>query len=273
VPDAQADDKAPSPTAFLYEESSGVARIKLNRPERRNALTFETYEQLTDTFRKLAHRKQIRSILLSGSGRGFCSGGDHAEIIKPLLNSTAEEHLKFTTLTCNLIHAIRTIPIPVVAALHGAVVGAGAVIAAACDIRVAAEGTKVGFVFTKVGLSGADMGAAWLLPRIVGLGVATQWLMTGDIVSDEEAYKAGFFHEVIDAEQLENRASFWARKFVKSPRLALAVTKRMLNEEASMSLEEALKAEARVQAELMSNPSFNEGYKAFIEKREPRFED
>jgi len=272
VNDAQADPGIPAPTAFLYEEKDAIARITLNRPDRRNALTFDTYRQLTDTFQALASRGAVRSVLLSGAGGGFCSGGDHEAIIKPLLEMSPEEHLEFTRMTCDLIGSIRALPKPVVAALHGPVVGAGAVIAAACDIRVAARGTRLGFVFTRVGLSGADMGAAWLLPRIVGLGYATQWLMTGDLVGDEEAYRAGFYHEVIEPSQLSQRTTFWAEKLARGPARALAVTKRALDLEASMSLEEALAEEARVQAELMGERAFAEGYAAFKEKREPRFD-
>jgi len=271
VPDARAESALPSPSAFLYEESDAIARITLNRPDRRNALTLETYRQLTDTFKALGGRSQVRAVLLSGAGEGFCSGGDHEAIIKPLLQASPEERLAFTRMTCELIGSIRALPKPVVAALHGAVVGAGAVIAAACDIRVAARGTRLGFVFTKVGLSGADMGAAWLLPRIVGLGVATQWLMTGDLIGDEEAHRAGFHHEVIEPGQLEKRARFWAEKLARGPARALAVTKEMLDRECAMPLDEALAAEASVQAELMSEPAFAEGYRAFREKREPRF--
>lgn len=270
--DAQAEHGLPAPTAFLYEEKDRIARITLNRPERRNALTFDTYRQLTDTFKALAARRQVRVVLLSGAGAGFCSGGDHEEIIKPLLESTPEEQLKFTRLTCDLIGSIRALPKPVVASLHGAVVGAGAVIAAACDIRVAARGARLGFVFTRVGLSGADMGAAWLLPRIVGTGLATQWLMTGDLIGDEDAYRAGFYHEVVEAGQLGSRSLFWAEKLARGPARALAVTKGMIDREASMPLAEALAEEARVQGELMGEPDFAEGYAAFKEKREPRFD-
>jgi enoyl-CoA hydratase/carnithine racemase len=269
-------EKAPeeafaAPTAFLYEERDAVARITLNRPERLNALTFETYEQLTATFRALRGRTDVRAALLSGAGRAFCSGGDHEAIIRPLLDASPERHLEFTRLTCDLILAIRRLPLPVVAALRGAVVGAGAVIAAACDIRVAAEDTKVGFVFVKVGLSGADMGAAWLLPRIVGLGTATRWLMTGDLIDAPRARRAGFLTEVVKTENLAARAEHWAARLAAGPRRALAATKEQIEREPSMSLEAALDEEARVQARLMGEGDFREGYEAFRDKREPRF--
>ena len=259
------------PTSFLYEEKEGIARITLDRPGRLNALTFEVYEQLTATFRSLGSRPSVRAALITGAGRAFCSGGDHEAIIRPLLERTAAEHLAFTRLTCDLILAIRRAPVPVVAALHGAVVGAGAVIAAACDFRVAAENAKIGFVFVKVGLSGADMGAAFLLPRIIGLGEATRWLMTGEIIDAERALRAGFLTEVLPAEDLQEQALRWAARLAAGPRRALAVTKEQLNREMGLSLDEAFGEEARVQAELMGEADFREGYAAFAAKRDPEF--
>jgi enoyl-CoA hydratase/carnithine racemase len=261
-----------TPTSFRYEERDRVARITLDRPERLNSITFEVYEELTATFRALADRPPIRTVLLSGEGRGFCSGGDHDAIIQPLLDAGSERRLAFTRLTCDLILAIRKVPVPVIVALHGATVGAGAVIAAAADIRIAAEDLRLGFVFVKVGLSGADMGAAWLLPRIVGLGVATQWLFTGDLVDAIEARRAGFVHEVVPIQVLEARAAAWAERLARGPSRALAITKESLNREASMDLETALDHEARVQADLMGTAGFREGFLAFKEKREPRFD-
>jgi enoyl-CoA hydratase/carnithine racemase len=261
-----------TPTSFRYEERDRVARITFNRPERLNSITFEVYEELTAAFRELASRPSIRAVVLSGEGRGFCSGGDHDAIIQPLLDAGGERHRAFTRLTCDLILAIRKAPIPVIAALHGATVGAGAVIAAASDIRIAAEDLRLGFVFVKVGLSGADMGAAWLLPRIVGLGTATQWLFTGDLVDAVEARRSGFVHEVVPIQVLPARAAAWAERLSKGPARALAITKESLNREMSMDLETALDHEALVQAELMGTEAFREGYRAFKEKREPRFD-
>ncbi|HZE89894.1 MAG TPA: enoyl-CoA hydratase-related protein [Verrucomicrobiae bacterium] len=260
------------PKTFLYDERQRIARITLNRPDRRNALTFEVYEELTATLRGLASRDAVRAILLEGAGPAFCSGGDHDEIIAPLLAADAARRRAFTRLTCDLILAIRKLPKPVVAALHGATVGAGAVIAAASDIRIAAEDLRLGFVFVKVGLSGADMGAAWLLPRLVGLGTATQWLLTGEIVDAPAARRAGFLHEVVHPENLAARAWAWAEKLAKGPAGALAVTKESLNREASMDLETALSHEAEAQAALMGEGAFAEGFRAFKEKREPRFD-
>jgi len=272
VADSSPQIPIPDPTSFLYDEREGIARITLNRPERLNSITFEVYEELTETFRALSSRETIRAVILAGNGRGFCSGGDHDEIIQPLIEGDAARHHSFTRLTCDLILAMRQLPKPIVAALHGATVGAGAVIAAASDIRLGAEDLKLGFVFVKVGLSGADMGAAWLLPRIVGLGVATQWLFTGDLVDAKEARRRGFLHEVVPTHALAGRASAWAERLARGPARALAVTKESLNRELSMDLESALAHEARVQGVLMGTPAFKEGYLAFKEKREPKFD-
>jgi enoyl-CoA hydratase/carnithine racemase len=271
VPNEPHDAGGAAPAAFRYEERDAIAHVTLDRPDRLNALTFEAYEQLTATFRSMGERKGVRAVLLSGNGRGFCSGGDHEAIIKTLLDQTPEEHFAFTRLTCDLIQAIRRAPLPVVAALHGAVVGAGAVIASACDIRIAASGTKLGFVFVKVGLSGADMGAAWLLPRIVGMGRATRWLMTGEIVGAEEALAAGFHTEVVPPDALPARAGEWAARLAGGPGRSLAVTKVQIDREAAMDLDTALHEEARVQAELMGEADFREGYEAFTGRREPVF--
>jgi enoyl-CoA hydratase/carnithine racemase len=272
VPDAPSDDPIPAPRTFLYEERERVARITLNRPERLNALTFEAYEELTATLRALRTRDAVRAVLLSGAGKGFCSGGDHDAIIQPLLQAGPERQQAFTRLTCDLILAIRRIPKPVVAALHGATVGAGAVIAAAADIRIASDDLRLGFVFVRVGLSGADMGAAWLLPRIVGLATATQWLLTGDLIDAPGARRAGFLHEVVPGPNLAERSSAWAERLARAPARAIAVTKESLNLEASMDLESALAHEARAQGELMGGEAFREGYRAFKEKREPKFD-
>lgn len=272
MPSAPSDPPIPAPASFRYEERDRIARLTLNRPERLNSLTFEVYEELATTFRALRTRRAVRAVLLSGEGRGFCSGGDHDAIIQPLIESNPKRHRAFTRLTSDLILAMRRLPQPVIAALHGATVGAGAVIAAAADIRIAAEDLRLGFVFVKVGLSGADMGAAWLLPRIVGLGIATQWLFTGDLVDAGAARRAGFLHEVVPVHALDARAAAWADRMAKGPSRALAVTKESLNREWSMDLDSALDHEARAQAELLGTAAFKEGYHAFKEKREPEFD-
>jgi enoyl-CoA hydratase/carnithine racemase len=261
------------PQSFLYEHdaASSVAEITLNRPERLNALTFEVYEELARAFEALAAEDGVRAVLLSGAGRAFCSGGDVEDIIGALFGRGWEELHEFTRLTCRLILAIRACPRPVVAALNGTVAGAGAVVATACDFRVGAESAKIAFLFTKVGLSGADMGASWLLPRIVGLGRATELLMTGDFVDARRAEAIGLYHRVVpDGEALAAGREL-AERLARGPSAALAVTKDMLNREASMDLEAALRADGRVQASLMQGADFREAYDAFVARRKPTF--
>jgi enoyl-CoA hydratase/carnithine racemase len=261
-------------TSFRYEHDreTGVATITLDRPERLNALTFEVYEELERTFRTLDSESGVRAIVITGSGRAFCSGGDVEDIIGPLLERDAEGLLEFTTLTCDLIAAIRACRRPVIAALNGTTAGAGAVIATACDVRIASLGAKIAFLFTKVGLSGADMGAAWLLPRIVGLGRASEILMTGDFLDAAEAYRIGLYNRIVPEGEALAVARELAERLARGPSEALAVTKRALEEEGAMGLGDALSAEARAQATCMENPNFREAHAAFVEKREPRFE-
>ena len=262
------------PKSFLYEVDSGtgVATITLNRPDRLNALTFEVYEELRDVFRALDSEAGVRAIVITGSGRAFCSGGDVEDIIGQLFSRDAKGLLDFTWLTCDLILAIRLCRRPVVAGLNGTVAGAGAVIAAACDIRIAAESAKIAFLFTRVGLSGADMGAAWLLPRLVGLGRATELLMTGDFIDASRALEIGLYNRVVPADRVMAEAREFAARLARGPSKALAVTKDALNREAAMDLEQALELEAKVQAELMQHPNFRESYEAFKAKREPKFQ-
>lgn len=262
-----------APQSFLYalDRPTGVATITLNRPDRLNALTFQVYEELRDTFRALDTAQGVRAVIITGAGRAFCSGGDVEDIIGRLFERDAEGLLAFTRLTCDLILAIRQCRRPVVAALNGTVAGAGAVIASACDFRVAAESAKIAFLFTRVGLSGADMGAAWLLPRLVGLGYATELLMTGDFCDARRAHEIGLYHRVVTQDQVMAEARALAEKLARGPSPALAVTKDALNREAAMDLKTALELEAQVQAELMRHPNFRESYEAFVAKREPRF--
>ncbi len=261
------------PRSFLYEHDleSAVATITLNRPERLNALTFEVYEELRDAFRTLDRERGVRAVVLTGAGKGFCSGGDVEEIIGPLLEADAGGLLRFTRLTCDLVLAIRCCRRPVVAALNGTVAGAGAVIATACDLRVAADSARIAFLFTKVGLSGADMGAAWLLPRIVGLGIASELLMTGEFVTPEEAFRIGLYNRVVPQGQLADAARALAKRLARGPSEALGVTKESLDREASLDLPSALEAEARAQARCMQSQNFREAYEAFRGKRAPRF--
>ena len=262
-----------APQSFLYalDAATGVATITLNRPERLNALTFQVYEELRDAFRALDTEPGVRAVVITGAGRGFCSGGDVEDIIGRLFQRDAQGLLAFTRLTCDLIHAIRHCRRPVIAALNGTTAGAGAVIAAACDFRIAAEGAKIAFLFVRVGLSGADMGAAWLLPRLVGFGRATELLMTGDFIDARRALEIGLYHTVVAAEAVLAEARALAERLARGPSAALAVTKDALNREATMDLDAALELEAQVQAELMRHPNFRESYEAFVAKREPKF--
>jgi enoyl-CoA hydratase/carnithine racemase len=263
---------APKSFLFAVDPASAVATITLNRPERLNALTFEVYTELRDTFRALDTEPGVRAIIITGSGRAFCTGGDVQDIIGALFAHNYDGLLEFTRLTCDLILSIRQCRRPVVAALNGTVAGAGAVIATASDIRIAAENAKIAFLFTKVGLAGADMGAAWLLPRIVGLGHATELLMLGDFITAQRAAEIGLYHRVVPGERLMTEATEFATRLARGPSVALGVTKESLNREASMDLVSAMEAEAQAQAACMQNPNFREAFEAFRDKRLARFE-
>ncbi len=260
-------------TSFLYEldAKTSVATITLNRPERLNALTFEVYKDLRDTFQRLDTEPGVRAIVVTGAGRAFCSGGDVEDIIGALLGRDLTALQEFTRLTCDLILAMRRCRRPIVGALNGTVAGAGAVIAAACDIRVAAESAKIAFLFAKVGLSGADMGAAWLLPRIVGYGHATEMLLTGDFVDAKRAYEIGLYNRVVPQTQVLPEARTIAEKLARGPSAALGVTKQALEAEAALDFGAALVYEAEVQAQLMRGPNFREAHEAFRAKRDPKF--
>ena len=260
-----------NPQSFLYEERGSIALITLNRADRLNSLTFEVYRELTDTLAALRSRDEVRAVIITGRGRGFCSGGDVEDIIGELFKRDMNGLLEFTRMTCELIRNIRALQKPVIASLNGTVAGAGAVIALACDLRIAAQTAKIAFLFVKVGLAGADMGAAFLLPRIVGLSKATEMLYTGDFVSAEEAGRIGLYNRVVAADELEAETIRWAEKLAAGPAFALGMTKAALNRELDMSLEMALEAESAAQAICMLNPDFREAYQAFTEKRSPEF--
>lgn len=259
------------PKSFLYEEHEGIATITLNRPERLNAITFEVYHELTDFFIELRDQKNVRVVVITGAGRAFCSGGDVRDIIGELQGRDAEGLLNFTRLTCELIQNMRALPKPIIASINGTTAGAGACIALASDIRIAAEEAKIAFVFVKVGLAGTDMGATYLLPRIVGLSKATELLMTGDFISAEEADRIGLYNRVVPRHQLESTTQEFAEKLARGPALGIAKTKEMLNRELHMSFESALEAEAVAQALCMQTADFKEAHAAFIEKRPAKF--
>jgi enoyl-CoA hydratase/carnithine racemase len=260
-----------SPKSFLYEVREGVGWITLNRPERLNALTFEVYRELTDTFSALRNEKEVRAVVITGAGRAFCSGGDVRDIIGELFSRDMEGLLEFTRMTCALVRNIRALPQPVISSLNGTTAGAGACIALASDIRIASVEAKIAFLFVRVGLSGADMGAAFLLPRLVGLAKATEMLYTGDFISAEEAEKIGLYNRVVSSEALAAETHAWATRLARGPSFALAVTKEMLNRELNVSFDAALELEAQAQALCMQHPDYREAYEAFVEKREPVF--
>ena len=258
-------------SAIGYQVEADVATITLNRPERLNALTFEVYKELRDTFQRLDTEPGVRAIIITGAGRAFCSGGDVEDIIGALLGRDLKALQEFTRLTCDLILAMRRCRRPIVGALNGTVAGAGAVIAAACDIRIAAESAKIAFLFTKVGLSGADMGAAWLLPRLVGYGRATELLMTGDFIDAKRAHEIGLYNRVVPQDQVLAEARAVAEKLARGPSEALGITKQAIEAEAELGLEAALEYEADVQARLMQGENFRAAHAAFQAKREPKF--
>jgi enoyl-CoA hydratase/carnithine racemase len=226
---------------------------------------------MTDTMRGLASRPDIRAVVVTGTGRAFCTGGDVSDIIGDLLHRSPEGLLEFTRLTCDLVRAIRELPRPVVASLNGTVAGAGAAIATACDLRIAADTARIAFLFVRVGLAGADMGMAFLLPRLVGFGRATELLMTGEFTEPAEAHRIGLYNRVVPAGELAATTRETVDRLVRGPSEGLAMTKDALNRELHMDLRQALEHEARVQADLMRGEDFHEGFAAFREKRPPRF--
>lgn len=261
-----------TPRSFHYDESGPVATLRLDRPAHLNALTFEVYRELTETFRALAGRPSVRVAVITGTGKAFCTGGDVKDIIGELLPRDEAALREFTDMTCDLIRAMRALPRPIIASLNGTVAGAGAAIALASDFRVAADTARIAFLFVKVGLSGADMGAAHLLPRFVGLGRATELLMTGDFLDAAEAQRIGLYNRVVPADRLAAETAALADRLARGPAEGLAETKRALDTEMHMDLEAALKQEAAIQARLMTRPDFQEGFRAFVEKRPLRFE-
>ena len=260
------------PVSFLYEQDEhGVATITLNRPERLNALTFEVYRELTDLFFTLRDEESVRVVVITGSGRAFCSGGDVHDIIGELFSRNMEGLLEFTRMTCELIQNIRLLPKPVIASLNGTTAGAGACIALASDIRIASETAKIAFLFVKVGLAGTDMAASYLLPRVVGMAKATEMLFTGEFVSATEAERIGLYNRVVPADELNAVTNDFAQRLARGPAFALGKTKEMLNRELDMNLQNALECEAQAQAICMQHPDYREAYEAFVGKREAKF--
>jgi enoyl-CoA hydratase/carnithine racemase len=255
-----------------FEVADGVGTITLDRPERLNALTFEVYGDLRDLFAELAHRTDVRVVVITGRGRAFCSGGDVHEIIGALLDMDGKARLDFTRMTGAVVQNMRNCPLPIVAAVNGTAAGAGSVIALAADIRLVARSAKFAFLFTKVGLAGADMGSAYLLPRIVGFGRATELLLLGETVDAETAVAYGLASRVVDDEALASEAEALARRLADGPALAYANTKQLLTRELDLDLAGAIELEAQTQAALLGSRDHREFHASFVEKREPRWE-
>jgi enoyl-CoA hydratase/carnithine racemase len=256
---------------FGYEVANSVAVITLNRPATLNALTLDIYAQLRDLFADLREDEQVKAVILTGAGRAFCSGGDVYDIIGDVLERDMREHLEFCRMTGHLVRNMRLLPKPIIAAVNGLAAGAGAVMALACDLRVVAEGAKFAFLFTRVGLTGADMGAAYLLPRVVGQGRALELLLLGDDVDAPTAERFGLANCVVPAEQVLPTARALAERLVNGPTYALGLTKLMVNNEWTMDLGTALESEAQAQALMMMGADHRAFFEAFREKRTPVF--
>ncbi|QBS38382.1 enoyl-CoA hydratase family protein [Thermaerobacter sp. FW80] len=257
---------------FLWSVEGSVATITLNRPERKNALTFESYAELRDLFRALAYAVDIKVVVVTGAEGNFCSGGDVFEIIGRLVETDMPGLLRFTRMTGDLVKAMRHCPQPVIAAVDGVCVGAGAMIALASDIRLGTPRSRVGFVFTRVGLAGCDMGACTLLPWVVGQGRAAELLYTGRMMDGPEAERWGFFNRLLAPEELLPAAQSLALELAQGPTFALAMTKAMLHQEWNMGLDEAIEAEAQAQAICMATRDFTRGYQSFLAKGMPEFQ-
>ena len=260
------------PRHFLWQMEGEVAVIRLNRPERKNPLTFDSYAELRDTFRDLVYAEDVKAVVFASHGGNFCSGGDVHEIIAPLVERDMKGLLEFTRMTGDLVKAMIQCTKPVISAVDGICVGAGAIIAMASDIRFATPRASTAFLFTRVGLAGCDMGACAMLPRLIGQGRAADLLYSGRSMSAEEGHQWGFYNRLVDAEALEAEALAYATRLAKGPTFAHGITKTQLNQEWSMSLEQAIEAEAQAQAICMQTRDFERAYRAFAAKQKPVFE-
>ena len=259
-----------TPKHFRWRMEGDVGVVTLNRPERKNPLTFESYAELRDFFGNLKNEKKVKVVVITGAGGNFCSGGDVHEIIGPLTKMKLPQLLEFTTMTGNLVKAMRHCPQPIIAAVEGVCAGAGAILAMASDLRYAAPSAKVAFLFVRVGLAGCDMGACAILPRIIGQGRAAELLYTGRSMSAEEGLAWGFFNRVADP--VLDPSMVTAKELAAGPTLAHAVTKKMLHQEWNVSVDQAIDMEAVAQAELMQTKDFHRAYEAFAAKRKPVFQ-
>lgn len=258
------------PKHFLWEVRDGVATVTLNRPERKNPLTFDSYDELRDTFWSLKQTRLVKVVVLRGAGGNFCSGGDVHEIIGPLTKMDEAGLRRFTRMTGDLVRSMRSCPQPIIAAVEGVCAGAGAIMAMASDLRFAQAGAKTAFLFTRVGLSGADMGACSILPRLIGHGRAAELLFTGRTMTTEDGFAWGFYNRVVDDVYVEAHAL--AEELARGPTIAHCITKRQLDAEWNVSLDEAIEMEARAQAHCMQTNDFRRAYEAFANKRKPVFE-
>ncbi|MFM7848423.1 MAG: enoyl-CoA hydratase family protein [Rubrivivax sp.] len=272
------DDKRPfkdyTARHFRWQcsDDGRVATITLNRPEKKNPLTFESYAELRDLFRNLAYASDVRAVVVTGEGGNFCSGGDVFEIIEPLTKMAMPELLRFTRMTGDLVKAMKRAPQPIVAAIDGICAGAGAMIALAADLRLGTPSAKTAYLFTRVGLAGADMGACGLLPRVIGQGRATELLMTGRAMTAEEGAAWGFFNALHPRDEVVAQAQALARTLADGPCFAHTITKTMLNQEWAMGIEEMVESEAQAQAICMMTQDFHRAFQAFAAKQAPKFE-
>lgn len=257
---------------FQWRVEGKVATVTLNRPERKNPLTFASYAELRDTFRALAHEPGVKAVVVTGAAENFCSGGDVHDIIGPLTRMTMPELMEFTRMTGALVLAMRHCPQPIVSAIDGVCVGAGAIIAMASDLRYGTARSKVAFLFTRVGLAGCDMGACAMLPRIIGHGRAAELLYTGRSMDGEEAERWGFYNKLCAPERVLDEARDTARRLAAGPTFAHGMTKKMLHQEWDMGIDQAIEAEAQAQAICMATKDFHRAYEAFVAKQKPVFE-
>lgn len=260
------------PQHFLWRMEGSVAVVQLDRPERKNPLTFESYAELRDTFRNLVYARDVDAVVFLPNGGNFSSGGDVHDIIGPLTKMDMKDLLAFTRMTGDLVKAMINCGKPIISAVDGVAVGAGAIITMASDIRLATPDAKTAFLFTRVGLAGCDMGACAMLPRIIGQGRAAELLYTGRSMSAEEGERWGYYNRVVPAEELEAAALKLAAQLAAGPTFAHGITKTQLNQEWSMSLEQAIEAEAQAQAICMQTADFERAYRAFVAKEKPVFE-
>jgi enoyl-CoA hydratase/carnithine racemase len=270
------DFRAYAPRHFRWKLDGGVATVALDRPERKNPLTFESYAELRDTFRELVYAESVKAVVIAGSGGNFCSGGDVHEIIGPLVEMQEKGQvgglLDFTRMTGDLVKAMRACPQPIVAAVDGVCAGAGAILAMASDLRLGTSRSKVAFLFVRVGLAGADMGACNILPRIIGAGRAAELLYTGRAMDGEEAERWGFFNRLVAPESVLAEAAALAAELARGPTFAHAMTKKCIHAEWSMQVDDAIETEAQAQALCMQTKDFGRAYQAFLDRQKPRFE-